>query len=157
VLSWWRQVVLADFVLRPAAEDDFPAIRDLIRMVGINPMGLDWHRFVIAVDPRSNLFLGCGQIKPHSDGSLELASIAVQPEQRGRGIARTLIEHLLAESPRPLYLTCRAGLEPFYQKFGFYKIGLSQMPPYFRRLSRLAGVFEVLSVISEPLFVMRLD
>ena len=41
---------MADFTLRPATEDDFPLIKDLIHRVGINPMSLDWHRFVIAVD-----------------------------------------------------------------------------------------------------------
>src|SRR5512142_861341 len=103
-----------DFVLRPATSDDAAAIRRLIRLVKINPLGLDWRRFALAVDDLGNM-LGCGQLKPHEDGLLELASIAVVPEQRGNGVARAIIEHLISIAPRPLYLTCRSHLGPFYE------------------------------------------
>ncbi|HEX9090031.1 MAG TPA: GNAT family N-acetyltransferase, partial [Anaerolineales bacterium] len=73
--------------LRPAMADDAPAIRQIISAVHINPLSLDWQRFVIATDGQGRL-VGCGQVKTHRDGSLELASVAVQPEWRGRGIAR---------------------------------------------------------------------
>jgi hypothetical protein len=36
--------------LRPAMEADFPAIKALIHQVGINPMGLAWPNFILAVD-----------------------------------------------------------------------------------------------------------
>ena len=54
------------FTLRSATAADFPAIRKLIWQVGINPIGLDWRRFVLAVDEEGRL-LGCGQIKPHRE------------------------------------------------------------------------------------------
>ena len=65
-------------------------------------MGLDWRHFIIAVDPENQL-IGCGQIKPHRDGSSELASIAVQPEYQGQGIGKALIERLLSETRAPLF------------------------------------------------------
>jgi N-acetylglutamate synthase-like GNAT family acetyltransferase len=144
---------MADFTLRPATEDDFPLIKDLIHRVGINPMSLDWHRFVIAVD-ESGKMLGCGQLKPHGRHVIELASIAVEPTYQHQGIARVIIEHLIAQGPRPLYLTCRSRLGSFYEKWGFRSIEPDEMPPYFRRLSRLVNVIG--SFMNEKMLVMKL-
>jgi len=140
--------------LREAAKADFPAIRALIRQTGINPLGLDWRRFIVAESP-AGAFIGCGQLKPHSDGSLELASLAVVPAWRGRGVARLIIQALMAKAPRPLYLTCRGQLGPFYEKFGFRVLRPEEMPLYFRRLSRLAGI--VGKLVNETMLVMKVD
>ena len=144
---------MADFTLRPATEDDFPLIKDLIHRVGINPMSLDWRRFVIAAD-ESGKMLGCGQLKPHGRHVIELASIAVEPTYQNQGIARVIIEHLISHGPRPLYLTCRSRLGSFYEKWGFRSIEPDEMPPYFRRLSRLVNVIS--SFMNEKMIVMRL-
>ncbi len=146
---------MVDFSLRSATEDDFSAIRQLIWSVRINPAQLDWRRFVVAVD-RSGKILGCGQLKPHQGGIVELASIAVLPEFRLRGIARAIIEHLISIAPRPLYLTCRSGLEMFYLKWNFQRITGDDLPPYYRRLILLVGATSPLSPIKEKMIVMRL-
>jgi N-acetylglutamate synthase-like GNAT family acetyltransferase len=147
----------AFFSLRPAAQTDFAAIRALIHAVGINPMALDWQRFTIAVDSEDRL-VGCGQIKPHKDGSRELASIAVLPEWRKQGVARAIILHLLETQPTPLYLTCRGRLGTFYEKFGFQDVTASpDLPPYFRRLARLGKVFQQLGFFHERMLVMRVE
>jgi N-acetylglutamate synthase-like GNAT family acetyltransferase len=123
--------------IRPARETDAAPIRDLIHLVGINPLGLDWRRFVVAVNDQDEM-IGCGQLKPHGQAVLELASIAVYPEHQGKGIAREIIQHLLKDSPRPLYLMCQSSLGSFYEKFGFRSISYEAMPRYFQRMSRLA-------------------
>ena len=93
---------LGDFMICSATKQDFPAIRALIYAVHINPTGLDWRRFLVAVTPDNEL-LGCGQVKRHFDGSRELASIAVQEQARGQGLARAVIQELLVrETARPL-------------------------------------------------------
>jgi N-acetylglutamate synthase-like GNAT family acetyltransferase len=140
--------------LRPAEAKDFPAIRSLIRSVQINPLGLDWRRFIIAVDPAGHL-IACGQVKPHQDGSKELASIAVIAEQRRHGIASLIIDHLIRSHPGPLFLTCRDKLETFYSRFGFRKLALEEMPPYFRRVARMAHIARALKLVSEDLLVMK--
>ena len=145
---------MADFTLRPATESDSAVIKDLIHRVDINPMDLNWRRFVIAVDG-SGRMLGCGQLKPHGPDVIELASIAVEAEYRGQGIARAIIEHLVDAGPRPLYLTCRGRLGPFYEKWGFRSIEPGEMPPYFRRLARLAKVIG--AFFNERMLVMKLD
>ena len=143
------------FTLRIATERDFPAIKQLIRDAQINPIGLDWRRFVVAVDGSGEL-RGCGQLKPHGEEIVELASIAVAPSDRNKGIARAIIEHLISGAPRPLYLICRSGLQSFYEKWGFRVIGLDEMPSYFRRLSRFANTMFGMFERGESLLVMKL-
>jgi len=143
------------YKLRAARESDQPAIRALIHTVGINPFGLDWRHFILAETPDGKL-LGCGQLKPHRDGSLELASIAVEEAYRGRGIARAVIEHLLENAPRPLYLMCRPALGDLYRRFGFRPAAEETLPPYFRRIRRYIGFAAGLARQDGPL-IMRLD
>jgi N-acetylglutamate synthase-like GNAT family acetyltransferase len=120
-------------------------------------MDLDWRRFLIAVDP-GNRFCGCGQIKLHSDGSRELASIAVPEQFRGRGVARAIIEALLVrESTRPLYLMCRGQLIPLYVRFGFKEAGGEDLPRYFQRIKRIERLFNKSADPADRLAIMRLD
>jgi N-acetylglutamate synthase-like GNAT family acetyltransferase len=148
---------MGDFLIRPAGKDDFPAIRDLIHAVRINPMGLDWRRFLVAIGP-GDRFFGCGQIKLHSDGSRELASIAVSEPFRSRGVARALIEALLArEANRPLFLMCRAELKSLYTRFGFEEAGSGDLPRYFKRIKRLERLFNQSADPADRLAIMRLD
>lgn len=141
--------------VRPATPRDAAEIRRLIYAVRINPLALDWRRFRVAVAPSGEL-LGCGQVKPHADGTRELASIAVWPQHRGNGAARAVIERLLAENPPPLYLTCRASLRPLYERFGFQVLPLEAMPPYFHRIARLTRLLRRVRAVPEDLLVMRL-
>lgn len=131
--------------LRPATAADQPRIKAIIREVGINPMSLHWPNFILAVDDATGEVVGTGQIKTHRDGSRELASIAVIPAYQKRGIAKQIIERLLAEHGRgTLHLTCVNSMGPFYEPFGFRAIGREEMTPYFKRLERITkalGVF----------------
>jgi N-acetylglutamate synthase-like GNAT family acetyltransferase len=147
---------MVNYVVRPATRQDFPEIRALIHAVSINPTGLAWRHFLVAVIPENTL-LGCGQIKPHFDGSRELASIAVQEQARGQGVARAIIQELLArEKTRPLYLMCRARLEPLYIKFGFCAIGLDEMPVFFQRITRAERIFNSRAPAEDRLMIMRI-
>jgi N-acetylglutamate synthase-like GNAT family acetyltransferase len=119
-------------------------------------MGLDWKRFIVAVNDRDQV-MGIGQIKPHGEDVLELASIAVFPEYRSQGIARAIIERLLKDSPRPLYLTCISSLEPLYEKFGFRELSHEEMPTYFQRISKLANALFTLANPKDRLLVMKLQ
>jgi len=149
---------MTTFTIRPARETDLPAIKELIYSNEINPMGIAWQRFIVATGPDGKV-IGCGQLKPHRKEILELASLAVISEYRNQGIARAIIEHLLADSPRPLYLMCRSRLEPLYEKFGFRAIAYEEMPRYFQRISKLAGWVETVAKFGEGdgLSVMKLQ
>jgi N-acetylglutamate synthase-like GNAT family acetyltransferase len=147
---------MLNYTLRPAHESESGQIKALIHSVGINPMGLDWKRFVVAVNDQEEI-IGCGQLKPHGKEILELASIAVVPEHRGKGIARAVIEHLLKDSPRPLYLTCISSTGPLYEKFGFVALSQEEMPRYYQRLRKLAMALIHLSSRNDELLVMKLQ
>lgn len=138
---------------RPARAKDARAIRRLIYRVSINPIGLAWQRFLLAVDESENI-IGCGQMKPHADGSRELASIAVVPEQQGRGIGREIILRLLENEPLPVYLTCRSSLGTYYTRFGFERVSPENMPPYFSRIARLASFITSVFPAAGELWVM---
>jgi N-acetylglutamate synthase-like GNAT family acetyltransferase len=149
---------MADFTLRPAYKTDSKPIKDLIHLVGINPTGLDWKRFVVAVNAQDEV-VACGQLKPHGADSeiLELASLAVQPEFQGLGLGRLIIEDLLKKSPRPLYLMCMTKNEGLYEKFGFRALEYKDMPRYFQRISKLAGLADIFMHSGESVLVMKLE
>jgi N-acetylglutamate synthase-like GNAT family acetyltransferase len=143
-----------NYWIRPARKEDSRAIRALVRAVKINPFGIRWSRFLIAVDANNHL-LGCGQVKVHRDGSSELASIAVIPAGRRQGLASALIERLVATHAQPLYLTCRSHLGEFYERFGFQVIQPPEMPAYFRRVYGLVNLFARCPRARPDLLVMR--
>lgn len=142
--------------LRPARESEAPQIKELIHLVGINPMDLDWRRFLVAANEQDEM-IGCGQLKPHGKDIFELASLAVYPEHQGKGVGHALIEHLLKNSPRPLYLMCESSVGPLYQRFGFREIPYADMPRYFQRISKLAGLVTTLAQREQRLLVMKLQ
>jgi amino-acid N-acetyltransferase len=145
---------MAEIHLRPATRSDASAIRRMILTERLNPISLDWRHFILAVDENECL-VGCVQVKAHGDGTRELASLVVLPEFRGQGLARRLIEAILAQETGPLYLTCRASLEPFYNRFGFQIQPDADLTHYFRRLTRMVRIFQRIARISENLAVMR--
>lgn len=147
---------MKNYTLRPAIEAESVQIKDLIHLVEINPTGLDWKRFLVAVDEAGQV-IACGQIKPHGKDVKELASIAVHPDHQGNGIARAVIEKLLVNSERPLYLTCVSTNQGLYVKFGFRLLSYPEMPRYFQRLSKLFDVAQVFRHSDYQLCVMKLE
>ena len=143
--------------LRAATAADAGAIRSLVLRVGINPRDLDWQRFVVAVDGEGKL-VGCGQVKPHRDGSRELASIAVRPKWRRQGVASDIIRRLMAEAGPPLWLMCRSTLVGFYAHWGFVRVqDEGRMPRYFRRVHHLAATAARWLPGDNPMAVMSWD
>lgn len=128
----------APALIRRATAADRWAIRRLVWGSGINPAGLRWQRFVVA--EAGGAVVGVGQVKPHRDGSRELASIAVAPARRGEGLAGAIIRALQRSAGPPLHLICAGRLAGFYPRFGFRPLGPDAMPPELRRLHRLGSL-----------------
>lgn len=124
-----------DFILRPATKQDQSTIRWLVAQARVNPAGLNWQRFWVA--EADGKVIGCCQVKPHRDGSRELASLVVREDWRGKGVARALVEHFTAEEEGILYLMCRSDLGELYEKLGFRSLEVDEMPKYFRRVFKL--------------------
>ena len=123
------------YAIRRAVEADQASITSIVRAAGINPLDLRWPRFLVAEE--DGRIIGVVQVKSHRDGSRELASLAVVPEYRGQGVGSALVRDLLATEGESVYLTCADRLEGYYTRFGFRRLEPAEMPPYFRRLSRL--------------------
>jgi N-acetylglutamate synthase-like GNAT family acetyltransferase len=112
--------------IRPARAEEQGAIQAMVRGAHLNPLDLNWRRFLVAEDESG--ILGVGQIRLHA-GAPELASLVVRQDQRGNGIGGELIRALIAQSPGTLYLFCRGQLEGYYARFGFGAITVNQSPP----------------------------
>jgi N-acetylglutamate synthase-like GNAT family acetyltransferase len=106
------------YQLRKARRGDASSIRRLVRGAFLNPFGVDWRRFIVAVSPDGEV-IGGGQLKPHRGGWTEMASIVVHPEWQGLGIGSRIVAALVEDSDPPLWLTCRRELVGFYERFGF--------------------------------------
>lgn len=143
-----------EYRLEAARAQDAAEIKSMVRGESLNPLGLDWRRFTVVRKWADGEILGCVQIKPHGDGSQELASLVVKESWRGRGIGSHLVRHCQKQHNRRLYLTCRGRLGSYYRQFGFKAVPLAGMPPYFKRLARLVQVFEVFLAEGEGLLVM---
>lgn len=146
---------MAAVTIQKAGPQHFDQIRDLIRRVDINSHRLDWHQFLVALNPLGHV-VGCGQVKHQPGNVLELASIAVDTKWRGQGVARAIIEALLAQyGSEPLYLMTESELVQLYAKFGFEKIEEEQMPTYFRRMVKLPGFVELFTKEGLEVIVMK--
>jgi N-acetylglutamate synthase-like GNAT family acetyltransferase len=129
-------------IIRPAVAADQPAIKAIVRAARIYPIDLRWPQFLVAEDAAR--VVGIGQVKPHGDGSRELASIAVVPDQQRKAIAKLIIRALLAREPGTLYLTCQESMQGYYARFGFRPVPPRQMTPYVRRLRRIAQLIRLI-------------
>jgi len=139
--------------LRDATFEDQPTIRQIVRAANINPTGLDWPRFTVAEN--DGAIVGVGQLKPHRDGTRELASIAVIPHRRGQGIGTAVIEELLRREKGTVHLTCRSQLQGYYERFGFRRLETRDYPPYFARRMPMINAF--LRPFGIRIIVMRRD
>jgi Acetyltransferase (GNAT) family len=81
-------------VVRRARSDDQPVITAMVRRARLNPAGLHWEQFVVG--ERNGRPVGVAQLRRHSDGAKELASLAVEPGAREHGIATQMVDALLA-------------------------------------------------------------
>jgi len=129
--------------IRPAQAADQPAIRAIVCAARLNPRDLDWQRFLVAEE--AGRIVGVGQVKPHGDGSRELASLAVIPELQTQGIGGALMYALLAREPGPVYLMCMDRLEPYYKRFGFRRLARADLPSSFRAIGRFALALALVS------------
>ena len=140
--------------LRPAVSSEAAVIRRMVRSAHLNPIDLNWRHFLLAVTDTEEI-AGCVQIRPHRDGTRELASLVVAAPMRGRGLARRLIEAVRMGQQPPLYLMCESSLEPMYRKFGFQPLLPKEMPPHYWRLYQMVENFQKIARKSGSLSVMR--
>jgi N-acetylglutamate synthase-like GNAT family acetyltransferase len=128
------------FTIRRAREPDEYAIWSLVRSERLNPLDLDWRRFVLAIDPSG--IVGAVQLRLHDDDSRELGSLVVRHDARSRGVAARLIDALLARVATRVWMITGAAFAAHYARWGFRRIEPSTAPASVRRnyyLGRFIG------------------
>jgi N-acetylglutamate synthase-like GNAT family acetyltransferase len=124
--------------IRTATAADQAAIQAMVRGAGLNPINVRWPNFRVAEE--GGRIVGVGQMRPHGDGVVELASLTVIPEFRRRGIGAELIGALMAGHAAPVYLFCEGAKAPYYARHGFRQVGPSSLPRRLARIHRLANI-----------------
>lgn len=71
--------------------------------------------------------VGCGRIDIHPQHS-EIYDLFVSPAWRSGGVGRSIIQQLIAQSTRPVYLASLPQAVSFYRQFGFRPIAARELP-----------------------------
>ena len=96
----------------------------------------DYLQYDFRVSVRGTRVAGFLVSRVVAEGETELLNLAVAPEFRRQGVARMLVECLVAESPGMVYLEVRESnwaARKFYNRMGFQEVssrsGYYQAPP----------------------------
>ncbi len=100
---------------RKARKADLPRIVELSSSLGLDYPGMEGDDLWVCEDDGGRI-AGAVALKRHPD-CLELCALGVEPAARGRGMARALVEALMAEAPGPVYLA--TVIPGFFETCGF--------------------------------------
>jgi amino-acid N-acetyltransferase len=119
---------MTEILIRRARKSDLLAIQKLLSTYFLDMEELEPEDFVLAeVDGK---ITGCAALiksEFQSNNFLEIHSIAVHPNFRGKGIGTRLIKHLLTNiDDHPYDLYVRTTVPGFFEKLGFTKIENSE-------------------------------
>ena len=112
--------------VRPAKVADLPAIEGLLVSADGDRENIAEDQFVVAEDD-DGAILGCGRLRPYPDFS-ELASGAVDPLARAKGLGREIVSSLLGRYQGPIYLICEDNVVDFFRRFRFECIPETDQP-----------------------------
>jgi amino-acid N-acetyltransferase len=133
-------------LIRQAEALDQAAITRLVHSERLNPNGLDWKNFMVAIS--GTVLIGAVQMRQHPEGSRELGSLVVSREHRGHGIAERLISAMLARHPGPVHVITRSANAVHYRPWGFARIDPRDAPRTVRRHRLMGQMVSVMSLIT---------
>jgi GNAT superfamily N-acetyltransferase len=146
--------VTTAYTIRPATAADASLIKHTVQQARLDRTGLNWRNFKMAVDEADQM-LGICQVRRYA-GVRELGSLYVRKPYRGQGIAAALIHTCLTGQPAPVHLECVETRQPYYERFGFYRISPWQAPLALRVKTLLGGTVVHL-LFRQRIVVMRWD
>ena len=124
--------------VRPAVVEDQAGITRLVRQARLNPRDLDWRRFVVT--EVAGRLVGVAQVRRHTDGSRELASLVVLPEHRDRGVAGRMIDRLLADEAGSVFTIVDRRHAPHFARWDFGPLDPRELPASMSRQLRIGRV-----------------
>ena len=104
--------------VRKALPEDLRPAVDLARRLALDYPGLEADPLWIAAAEDGRI-VGLVALKTHPD-CLELCALGVDPEERGRGTAKALVEALMAEAPGQVHLA--TVIPGYFEACGFRTI-----------------------------------
>lgn len=124
-----RSLVRAHIMAASASDDAEAAEAAAERVVAVLPEPYVAPRGVLWVAWEREEALGCLALQELAPDTAELKRMYVRPESRGRGVARRLIEHAIADATARGYSRLRLGTLPnmsaaqaLYASLGFRRI-----------------------------------
>ncbi|MDD3042048.1 MAG: GNAT family N-acetyltransferase [Methanosarcinaceae archaeon] len=114
---------MPELIIRKADKKDLPEIQKLLSTYFLDMEGLECEDFLLA-EKEARVVGGAAMISNNYKGVefLELHSIAVHPNRRGKGIGARLVEALLSNLPPDRKLYVRTTSPRFFEKMGFGKL-----------------------------------
>ena len=125
-------------VIRLARAADQADITALVREARLNPRGLHWSRFLVGDD--DGRIVGVAQVRLHSDGARELASLVGKPEYRGQGLAGHLIDGLVSSDHGRMHMLVDRPFADYFQRWGFHPTNPRSLPGSMSRQYRIGRV-----------------
>jgi len=130
---------------------DLLVIETLLKRVWGDTSNLSHEQFIVAKD--DDKLIGCVRIKKLDKNCLELASLAVLEEYRGKRIGSRLVEELLKnEKGRPVYILCFKEREHFYTTLGFSMMASNVLPNILKK--EYDRVFDLLKNQNKEIMAM---
>jgi amino-acid N-acetyltransferase len=111
--------------VRPATARDEAAVRALL--AGFDGLEVDFLASEVVVALQDGRLVGCGRLKRHPDGSLELASVATARDVQGQGVGSAVTRALLARARGRVYALALAS--DFFARHGFRETPKETLPP----------------------------
>lgn len=131
--------------IRRARAEDQQAITALVRGAKLNPAGLHWEGFVVA--EQDGRLVGVVQLRRHPDSATEMASLVIDAESRGQGIAARMFDLLLADETGPVHAVLDRRHLDSYARWGFGPIDPGELPKSVARTLRIGRVVTAIASV----------
>lgn len=111
-------------IIRPATQQDWPAIKAILEAVDEYYATLSNEYFWAAEQDQQ--IIGVAQLKENNDYFF-LSSLAVLPTAQGKRVASQLMEHFINKANKPIYLY--TIIPDFFKRFGFKETNFTSNLP----------------------------
>ena len=112
-------------IIRPAQQVDFQAIESILDELDLGHQSISMDRFWVAVD--GGEVVGVSNIED-CGASCYLSAVGVRTSHQGRGIASRLLNQILEEAHKVVYIYTK--IPDYFRRFGFSNSQPSQeIPP----------------------------
>ncbi len=126
-----KQIAMSSLTIRPATVTELPWVNEQYQAINFLPSDLSTD--YIAIAEWEGTSCGIGRLVRMEGGHEELGGMYVLGGFRQKGIARSIVSHLLAQRNQQARLWCIPfrHLSGFYESFGFEPVGADHpgIPP----------------------------